>query len=114
MSEFNSERYDVNALINNRNGKTPAYDRLRALAILWLGRSNDSADRSLPLDGQQAYQQAAQELLEVVRLVFPESEGSRDNQPQLANQDLNEALNAELIRKFFSDLTQIEDNQDGT
>ena len=80
MSEqFTSERWDINHLINNDDGKTPDLQRLFALTLLWRGRANDIEDRhairhdvtEAELESAKIYRACADELIDVLRLLYP-------------------------------------------
>lgn len=69
---FNSERWDVNLIINNERMHHGKSERLFALYLLWRGRANDIIDHDGNLQEANTYLKAADELSTVLELVFGE------------------------------------------
>lgn len=73
--KFQSERWDVNAMVNNEEDIDPnTYRRLFALRLLWLGRYNDIQDRHSHDEKKmlqaEIYKQIADEYLTAIKVIF--------------------------------------------
>lgn len=74
-NKFQSERWDVNAMVNGE-GVAPddTYNRLFALCLLWKGRHSDIQDRYWSDEKKMLqagiYQQVSQELHDALQVIF--------------------------------------------
>lgn len=70
-TKFNSERWDVNLIINN-DIPHALHERLFALYLLWRGRANDIIDRRGHTPESDQYELVAQEFNDALTVIFRE------------------------------------------